>query len=157
DEQMAELTESLNTSLEPFLDYLDGVKAKLGGLEGPAPGSSVGMVSLERVLTSTGGAIVGAGLVVASATGIGHAGAMSGRATVVTGVASQVGALIRSMVNPITLGAVVVGALALNRSRGAAMTDQVKTQAAAGVAEQLRREAGAQAAALAEEVYHQTE
>lgn len=159
DQQMAELTESLDASLEPFLDYLQGVKARLsGGLTAAAASTSLGTGSLERVLTSgAGGALLGAGLVVASATGIGHVVAASGVAAVVTGVATQVGATLLSVaLNPLFLVPAVVGVVALHRHRGAALTEQVKMQTATAVAEQLRTQAGAHAAALAEEVYNQT-
>jgi len=155
-QQMTELTEQLNMSVEPFLDYLDGVKARLsGGLQSPS--TNVDGMSLQRVLTGTGGAVVGATLVVASLPGIGAAVAAAGLSGVVTAVAGKVGALLLSMVNPVTLAAVVVAGLALHHRRGMALTNQVKTQVAEGVAAQLRAEARDRSAAIADELYQQTE
>lgn len=158
DRQMEELAESLNDSLEPFLDYLDGIKSRLaGGLTPPRMSGNSGALSLERVLTGTGGAVLGAGLVLAALPGMGTLVASVGLGAVVTAVAGKVGALLLSMVNPLMFGAMVMGALALNRQRAASLTAQVKQQVAEAVAAQLRQEAGPRATSLADEVYEQTE
>jgi hypothetical protein len=158
EQQMGELTESVNASLDPFLEYLDNVKARLtGGLETPSLVSTNGMVSLDRVLTGTGGAVLGVGLAVAALVpGIGQLVAAAGLTSVVSVVATKVGALLLSIVNPITLGAVVMGTLALSQRRGVAMADKIKMEVAGAVAEQLRREGSTRSAAIAEEVYEQT-
>jgi hypothetical protein len=156
EQQMTELNESLNLTVEPFLAYLDGIKGRLAGDLRP-PRADAADSSLERVLAGTGGAVLGAGLVVASLPGIGAAIGAAGLTTVVTAVAGKVGALLLSMVNPVTLGLAVVGVMALHRHREAAMTEKVKTQVAEGVASQLRQEARERAAAIAAEVHAQTE
>jgi hypothetical protein len=155
EQQMAELNEALQLSIEPFLAYLDGVKGRLSGDLRPPRTDSQDM-SLERLLTGTGGAVLGAGLVVASLPGIGAAVGAAGLTAVVGAIATKVGALLLSFVNPLTVGLAVVGVLALHRSREAALTDKVKTQVAEGVAAQLRQEARDKAAAIADGVHEQT-
>ncbi len=159
--QLAECLEDIKLSLDPFMAFVELVKAGLAGdlknLKADVPAS---LGTVDKVLggAMAGGAVAGGALILMATTNVAAVVSAFGVTATAGALASQVGAfMLPLLLNPVVLATVIVGGVLLAKKRGESLTGQVRESVAKQVAEQLRSEAHSKSVALADEVYTQTE